>query len=140
MSGSAASLFGDVTLHSACKLNCNPSNISYEEDWQLTILLFVDEISFMKETDLRKLDQYMRILTGNKDLLFGGIILILIGDFFQIPPQGKTALYHNISLQWSSLNKVIYLKNSHRFKKDPRWGNLLSRYRIGKYTEEDIEK
>ena len=100
----------------------------------------MDEISFMKETDLRKLDQYMRILTGNKDLLFGGIILILIGDFFQIPPQGKTALYHNISLQWSSLNTVIYLENSHRFKKDPRWGKLLSQYRIGKYTEEDIEK
>ena len=51
----------------------------------------------------------------------------------------KLSLYHNVSLQWSSLNAVIYLENPHQFVNDPAWGQLLSRFRVGKYTEEDIK-
>ena len=63
-----------------------------------------------------KLDRNLRKMTGKKDKLYGDIGIVDIGDFFQIPPNGKTALYHNISLQWSSMNTVIYLENSHRFR------------------------
>ena len=102
--------------------------------------LVVDETSFMRDKENQKLDMNLRNMTGRKYFLYGGILVIFIGDFFQIPPQGKIALYHNISLQWSSLNTVIFLENAHRFRNDPVWGVLLSRFRVGKYIDEDIEK
>ena len=34
---------------------------------------------------------------------------------------------------------MVFLENSHRFKNNSEWGQLLSRFRVGKYTEEDIE-
>ena len=33
-----------------------------------------------------------------------------------------------------------FLENSHRFKNDSEWEELLSQFRVGKYTDEDIEK
>ena len=60
MSGSAASLFGGVTLHSACKLNMSQSKVFYDEDWQSTMVLLVDVISFMRDKENRKLDMNLR--------------------------------------------------------------------------------
>ena len=139
MLGSAASLCGGVKLHSACKLNMSLSQKN-DEDWQSTLVLVADKTSWMRDKENWKLDMNLRKMTGRKYLLYGGIVVIFIGNFFQIPPQGKTALYHNMNLQWSSLNTGIFLENSHRFKNDPEWGQLLSQFRVGTYTKDDIEK
>ena len=103
-SGSAASLFGRVTLHSACNLNMNESKVSYEEEWQ-SALLFIDEVSFLMDKENRKLDRNLRKMTSKKNKLYGDISIVYIGDFFQILPNGKTALYHNKSLEFRSARK-----------------------------------
>ena len=94
----------------------------------------------LMDKENRKLDRNLRKMTGRIDKLYVDIGIVYIGDVFQIPSKGNTALYHNVNLQWSSVNTVIYLENLHRFKNDPERGKLLSQLRVGIYTEQDIEK
>ena len=51
---------------------------------------------------------------------FGGIQLILIGDFCQLPPAGKTVSLYTFEAQtWSKcVNKTVNLKQVYRQKKD----------------------
>ena len=48
-------------------------------------MLIIDEISFMNEETLAKLDKNLRLLKEN-DTLFGGIMIVLVGNFFQLLP------------------------------------------------------
>ena len=48
-------------------------------------LLIVDEMSLSRYHDLHNLNNFTRELTGN-NLLFGGLLLALSGDFCQLPP------------------------------------------------------
>lgn len=45
-----------------------------------------DEVSMATCTDVATLDAFGRALTGRENLPFGGITLIIAGDFFQLPP------------------------------------------------------
>ena len=76
---------GATTLHRSAHLyNSNPKK--QHPDWINTILLFIDEISFMSKTKLEKLDRYLKIQTGRSDVLLGGVHIVFAGDFYQIPP------------------------------------------------------
>ena len=76
---------GATTLHrSALLYNSNPKK--QHPDWINTILLFIDEISFMSTTRLEQLDRYLKIQTGRSDVLLGGVHIVFAGDFYQIPP------------------------------------------------------
>jgi hypothetical protein len=56
-------------------------------------MFILDEASMVKCIDLSVLDSFLRALTGRSNLAFGGVILILAGDFFQLPPVGGNYLY-----------------------------------------------
>ena len=58
-------------------------------------MFILDEVSMVKCIDLSVLDSFLRALTGRSNLAFGGVILILAGDFFQLPPVGGNYLYVN---------------------------------------------
>ena len=49
---------------------------------KLTQMLIIDEVSFLSEHLLEKTDKHMRVLIGEKDILFGGCHMIFVGDFF----------------------------------------------------------
>ena len=106
-----------TTLHRAAKLRSQNPKINYP-DWVNAILLIIDEISFMSKTTLENLDKYLRIMTGRKQYLFGGVHIIVAEDFYQIPPvaEGSEALYKEYCIQWEALNAAIILKNNHRFR------------------------
>ena len=79
--GSAACLIPfETTIHLAAELNSRKVR-NDSPDWTDVILLVIDEISYMPQKDLVKLDQNLRILSGNKDTIFGGIHIIFAGDF-----------------------------------------------------------
>jgi len=48
-------------------------------------VLIIDEISMVRVDVMDKIDRILR-LTKNKNLPFGGIFVILVGDLFQLPP------------------------------------------------------
>ena len=81
----------------------------------------------------------MRKLKEN-NTMFGGIHIVFVGDFFQMLPIIGTPLFKNNTLQFNSINRAVFLNISHRFKKDPEYGEIMRRFRVGKATKEDIEK
>lgn len=90
--------------------------------------------------ELQKLDKQLRFLTGNWAMLFGGLHVIYVGYYFQVAPVSGIPLY---GLDYATHckhanNACVYLDGSHRSKDDSKWGEILSRMRLGHTTQEDI--
>lgn len=145
MTGSAASNFpGGRTTHSEVKLNSKTCKLQLDANWGCVFAMVVDEKSFITFKDLKKLDKHLRILTGIKHKIYGGLILVFAGDMFQLKPVNGKALYEDAygdnDLYWKCcITRVVYLENDHRFKDDPEWGKLLFRVSRGKATDTDWE-
>ena len=52
--------------------------------------LVIDEVSFLEPAALHWVDMLLRWLVGVPDVSFGGVQLILAGDFWQEPPPAGT--------------------------------------------------
>ena len=153
MTGCAASLFGGVTLHSAAFLNQNLSKISDKsmQRWDNVKVLVVDEISMASNKIMKKLNDVLNKTRRNRTpasplisptMIFGGYSIIFCGDFHQIPPvkvPQSEFLYSNRGLWENAINVAIVLENSHRFKEDPEYGQILMRIWRGELTEDDRE-
>ena len=143
--GSAAALFGGMTIHSAAHLNKTNITDALRREWEDVRILIIDEISFFKVEDIQKLDRQLKKLTGRYDAPYGGVSIVFSGDFHQLQPVCKTdeILYSGSAgaTAWeNTINCAIFLENSHRFKDDPEYGEILGRMRMGKDTREDREK
>jgi hypothetical protein len=143
--GSSAALFGGTTIHSAAHLNKTKITDAMRRVWREQVrILIIDEISFFKASDMKKLDGNLRRLTGvNK--AYGGVSIVFSGDFHQLKPICSEAevLYSNsaAAAAWeNTINCAIFLENSHRFKDDPEYGEILGRLRSGTDTVEDREE
>ena len=143
--GSSAALFGGMTIHSAAHLNRKKITDDMHVQWKEVRILIIDEVSFFKVSEMEKLDKNLKKLMERPDLPFGGVSIVFSGDFHQLQPVcgNDDILYSGSpgSLFWeNSLNCVIFLENSHRFKDDPEYGEILGRMRMGKDTIEDRKK
>ena len=140
--GSAASLFGGVTISKAAFINQN-SALSLDDinEWQDVRILIIDEISFMGDSVLKRLDKKLKQI-GNAARVFGGFSIIFSGDFRQLEPvcsNDSELLFSSLSsgLWDNSINVVLILENDHRFKEDPEYGKMLKRMWNGDLTNED---
>lgn len=114
-------------------------------NWIYTNTLIIDEISMMTCELFEKLDQIARILRSQLGgsqlgtLPFGGLQLILCGDFFQLPPVSsdkylfESDLWNNISLQ------TVYLHTIERQSDDKEFQYVLNNIRYG-FTDDHINK
>ena len=57
-------------------------------------MLIIDEVSFLDEDNIRKLDRHMRKLK-EKDAMYGGIHVVFVGDCFQILSVRGSPLFKN---------------------------------------------
>lgn len=97
--------------------------------------LIIDEISMMGADHFVKLDQICRAIRQS-DEPFGGIQLIMFGDFLQLPPVKDEYVF--TSPLWDYLlPAVIVLTTIHR-QKDKEFAELLHRVREAKHTKEDM--
>ena len=55
-------------------------------------VLIIDEVSMMTLLQLARLDTALRNMT-QIDLDFGGLSVVLAGDFYQMPPVGNSMMY-----------------------------------------------
>ena len=139
MTGSAASLLDNAnTLHMSACLNRKKITDVEQAKWVDTKMLFIDEVSFMTSNNLENMDKKLRRLTQRDNVLFGGVIVIFVGDFHQIHPVKATPLYRDNIVQFRAINQAVFLNRSHRFKQDPVFGEILRRFRNGDVTEDDI--
>lgn len=94
--GLAACNIGGVTLHSYAGIGLGKEapadlvkkikrNSKARNRWQRTKVLIIDEISMVDGELFDKLEAVARQIRGN-GRPFGGIQLIITGDFFQLPP------------------------------------------------------
>lgn len=98
-----------------------------------TDILIIDEISMLHDYRLDLVDEIARTVRKS-DKPFGGIQLVLCGDFFQLPPinrgerSGGFVVHSNA---WKQIDPVIcYLEEQHR-QDDPTFVNILNALRSG---------
>ena len=60
--------------------------------WLCLRLVVLDEMSMAKWGDLRRLDLFLRALT-ERNVPFGGVVIVLAGDFYQLGPIGCPYLF-----------------------------------------------
>jgi hypothetical protein len=142
LTGVAATLINGETLHGAVHLNTRLSNISQAmiDAFSGVKFLIIDEISFASAADIKKLDSVLRKLTQNNSK-YGGLSVIFMGDFSQLPPINAIKIYETQLLpQWYEwINCFVELFGQWRFKDDMAYGQCLSRFRMGKPTQSDFE-
>jgi ATP-dependent exoDNAse (exonuclease V) alpha subunit len=100
-------------------------------------VLIIDEISMMDE-DLFDLINKLLMTIKNNNLPFGGIQVVLIGDFYQLPPINGN--YCFMSPLWNNLSlKSVILTELIRQKDDNKLQLILEEIRNDKPSEETIE-
>lgn len=141
--GLAATHLGGGTIHSWSGIGIYDTLPKYffkdmpkgrRDTIEKTDVLIIDEISMLHDFRLDLVDQVARTVRG-EDVPFGGIQIILCGDFFQLPPVNRGA--NNAggfvvgSEVWQELDPVIcYLTEQHR-QDDDAFLEILTALRAG---------
>ncbi|CAD0081594.1 unnamed protein product [Aureobasidium vineae] len=150
--GLAACNIGGVTLHSFAGIGLGKEDVpelvkkikrnqKAKHRWMRTKVLVVDEISMVDGDLFDKLEAIARQIRNN-GRPFGGIQLVITGDFFQLPPvpdSGKIAKFAFDAATWStSIEYTIGLHHVFR-QKDPIFANMLNEMREGRMSAESIK-
>ena len=101
-------------------------------------VLVIDEISMLDARAFSLVERMCRHAKGSKSLPFGGLQVVLVGDFFQLPPvsRGEKARFAFESSAWEALATVVcYLSEQHR-QEDGPFLEILSAIRRNEVTEE----
>ena len=99
-------------------------------------VLIIEEISMLSATTFEMADKICReVRRENKP--FGGLTVILVGDFFQLPPvsRRREVQFAYTSHVWRDLNLITcYLTEQYR-QDDSEFLNVLSTIRLGEVEE-----
>ena len=151
MTGCAALLLGPwaKTLHSWAGIGLGRSPIEdvvktilkdsrKKKRWTQTDCLVIDEVSMLTPTLLEYLDSVGRQIRKKPEQPFGGIQLVLVGDFYQLPPVShdseKTFAFE--SNLWPTLIKKNIVLTEILRQKDPIFQQVLNECRTGSLTPE----
>lgn len=105
-----------------------------------TRTLIIDEVSMLPGRVLEFVDYVCRSIRGD-DRPFGGIQVIAVGDFLQLPPVAKTGRYDwaFLSPVWEALDfSAVSLRTVHR-QDDPEFISILNQFREGTVTREGAD-
>jgi len=149
--GIAATHLGGMTIHSWSGLGVR-DNLSANDLRDLpkkrplakrllaAQVLIIDEISMLSADQLDMVDKICRRLKKNP-APFGGLQVILSGDFFQLPPvsrEGEESRFAVLAEIWRGLDlKICYLSEQHR-QQDSRLIKILNDIRTDQVGEETL--
>lgn len=113
--------------------------------WNKTDMLIIDEVSMMSSKLLNILDLLARKVRRNPKP-FGGMQLMMFGDFYQLPPVGnrdgddpESAMWAFEYHRWDEIvDEVIELKTMFR-QTDKRFIKALHQVRVGRLTKSSYE-
>ena len=115
-----------------------------QSNWKKTSILVIDEVSMMSAKLLHILDLIARRVKTPL-FPFGGIQVLLFGDFYQLPPVGdredpESMQYAFEYSRWNELIKdTIVLKTTFR-QSDPLFIKTLHQIRVGKLSQSCYQK
>jgi hypothetical protein len=157
--GIAATHIGGVTIHSWSGIGVRQDLSPYDLDTiasskkviehaRGTNVLIIDEVSMLSRDLLSMVDVVLREVR-QRDYPFGGMQVVLVGDFFQLPPVVRGARpseadegdvqYEDVpqapfaftSIAWDALNPIVcYLHEQHR-QSDDLFSKVLGALRKG---------
>ena len=97
-------------------------------------ILVIDEVSMLNDELFTKIDEYLRVLRRNEKH-FGGVQLVLSGDFCQIPPVKGDFCFKSSTWQEMDIKKFVF-GTLIRQKGDPQFQQILESLRWGECTPE----
>jgi hypothetical protein len=140
MTGSAAVAINGETAHSAAHWNADFIKKKHCKAYENTIQFILDEVSFGNCDDLKKNEYHLRLLMEISYKAYGGLSIIYAGDMSQLKPVLGKPIYLEKDFElWNGVHTFLELKTNHRFKKDPEWGKLLTRFRDNGPTTGDVD-
>jgi ATP-dependent DNA helicase PIF1 len=116
--------------------------------WVDTDILVIDEISMMTPEFFEKLDEIGRAIRRNPTKPFGGLQLVLVGDFYQLPPVVRQDLSGGPTVEtcflfesplWKELTLETHTLNEIVRQKDPIFQEVLNQARRGELTKKSIK-
>ncbi|XP_064575780.1 ATP-dependent DNA helicase PIF1 isoform X1 [Zonotrichia leucophrys gambelii] len=146
--GVAACHIGGTTLHAFAGIGSGKAPLEQciqlaerpgvRQHWLACQHLIIDEISMVDGKFFDKLEAVARAVR-KRDEPFGGIQLIICGDFLQLPPVRKANEETKFCFQAKSWRKCIHINmelTEVRRQTDKTFVSILSAIRLGRCTEE----
>lgn len=145
--GVSAILIGGRTIHSWAGILLGDQSAEFyigrisrggkaQKAWKEVETLVIDEISMMDAFLFDKLDKIARTIRGN-DAPFGGIQLIITGDFTQLPPVEIKKFCFESEVWNKVIQKIVNLNIIVR-QINPLFQKTLNEVRMGTISEEGI--
>lgn len=148
--GTAAFLIGGKTLHSYLGIGLAKEepevlleklyeykNFNVAKKLKELNVLIIDEVSMLDNSLFEKISKYIGLIR-KKNKPFGGLQLILTGDFCQLEPVDGDYCFK--SEVWKELELTnIYLKKMMRQNDDKVFQKILTEVRYGNCSEETLE-
>ena len=160
--GIAAINIGGATLHSFFQLKpglLTPDSLEEIGSKSRRALIrkvktiVIDEVSMVRSDVFAAIDYRLRSLArgGSRDRAFGGKQIVLVGDFFQLPPVVKSETEDTYLRQelggyyafqtplWGRANfRCVFLKTIHRQQNDKLFMSILNHLRHGELEKRDL--
>ncbi|GJJ78193.1 ATP-dependent DNA helicase PIF1 [Entomortierella parvispora] len=153
--GIAACNIGGCTLHSFAGIGLGNDTVEQltkkvlsskktKRRWRHTRVLIIDEVSMIDAVLLDKLEaiaRKVRQVPNEEEEAWGGLQIVLTGDFFQLPPVAKRSIQFCFEAEsWKSyIHTNIQLEQVFR-QKDPTFARMLNEARIGQMQHPTIEQ
>ena len=151
--GIAATHVGGMTIHSwsgigikdwlsDADLDAITSKEHVVRRIQKTQVLIIDEVSMLSSGVLKMAERVAREVKRTH-LPFGGMQVVLVGDFFQLPPVSRANAPADFAFAgdaWRTLNPLtLYLSEQHRTE-DAKFSSILSSIRRGECGPGEISR
>lgn len=151
--GIAATHIGGMTIHSWSGIGISKSLTSRDlaemagrdklvRRMKSTRVLIIDEISMLDGSTLDLVNAVCKAIRASS-LPFGGIQVVFVGDFFQLPPVGRDGDMVQFAFDaaaWrDAAPTTCYLSEQHR-QEDKAFLRILSALRTGDVTDEHREQ
>lgn len=156
--GVSAANLGGSTFHSFCGVGLGGKSLdehfrialrNARKNWRETRVLVIDEVSMLDGrffADMDELARKMRVSLDpqNATRPFGGLQVVLFGDFLQLPSvhkqvRGDPPLLFQYPVWESTVSKWIVFDKVYR-QQDPEFCGILDRVRLGQQTAADIAR
>lgn len=155
--GVSAYNIGGQTIHSFAGIYKNRIYLSFPDTKKKLIknlkeckILAIDEISMLHKETLDSMDSAFKEITGRKDKPFGGVQMVVIGDFFQLPPVQKQTnkcakskpedlQYCFKSAAWNAAGFITLDLQEVKRQSDKKFISALNKVRTGNITQEVID-
>jgi ATP-dependent DNA helicase PIF1 len=144
--GCSASLLNGITLHSWAGIGLGEKMIDYyieditrnqikKKNWMKVKVLIIDEISMLNPELFEKLDIIAKRLRKNNKP-FGGIQIILSGDFCQLPTIDSKEFCFESFIWDEVIQKTYYFKDILR-QNDTIFMNILNQIRMDELSDDN---